>query len=84
MLFHTQVNADTEVELKKLVKAEDIEEISDEEAEWSDDGDCMFPLDFDADFETEEECESDEFSDQCKWSYSRCQSSFLDYHINLQ
>ena len=40
--------------MKQLVKADDIEEISDEEAEWSDDGDCMYPLDFDVDFENEE------------------------------
>ena len=41
--------------LKQLVKADDIEEISDEEAEWSDDGDCMLPLDFEVDLETTEE-----------------------------
>ncbi len=29
--------------------------------------------------ESEEECESEEFSNQCKWIYSRCLSSFLDY-----
>ena len=27
-----------------------MEEVSDEEAEWSDDGDCMQPIDFDIDF----------------------------------
>ena len=41
--------------MKELVKEEDIEEISDEEAEWSDDGDCMLPLDFEMDLETTEE-----------------------------
>ena len=47
----------SEAALKQLVKEEDVEEISDEEAEWSDDGDCMFPLDFDVDLETEVEWE---------------------------
>jgi hypothetical protein len=31
-------------------RPEDIEEISDEEAEWSDEGDPLYPLDFDVDF----------------------------------
>ena len=41
-----------------MVKGEDVEEISDEEAEWSDDGDCMIPHDFVLeDFEPESEWE---------------------------
>lgn len=31
-------------------RPEDIEEISDEEAEWSDEGDPIYPMDFDVDF----------------------------------
>ena len=37
------INADTN-------RPEDIEEISDEEAEWSDEGDPIYPMDFDVDF----------------------------------
>ena len=33
-----------------LSRPEDIEEISDEEAEWSDEGDPIYPLDFDVNF----------------------------------
>ena len=57
-ILFTQINVDnSDGILKQLVKEEDIEEISDEEAEWSDDGDCMFPLDFDVDFDAEDQWE---------------------------
>ena len=44
------MTSDPVVVEEPAVQGEDVEEVSDEEAEWSDDGDCMNPLDFDIDF----------------------------------
>ena len=63
-----QANADnSDATLKQLVKGEDVEEISDEEAEWSDDGDCMIPHDFVLeDLEPESEWEEQKFGFRTK------------------